>query len=134
RVTVGDLVCQAAILELSVRDSIAQHVHKKIFDKVVAGVADEAKKIKLGPGLDPSTQMGPLVSNEQFKRVTGFINSGVQDGAEVVTGGKKGSEDGGYFVQPTVITKTKPDMKVVREEIFGPVVCASPITDHCFRA
>jgi phenylacetaldehyde dehydrogenase len=104
-------------------------VHKKLFDKVVAGVADEAKKIKLGPGLDPSTQMGPLVSDEQFKRVTGFINSGIQEGAEIVTGGKKGTDDGGYFVQPTLITKTKPDMKVVREEIFGPVVCASPITD-----
>jgi phenylacetaldehyde dehydrogenase len=74
-------------------------VHKKIFDKVVAGVADEAKKIKLGPGLDPSTQMGPLVSDEQFKRVTGYINSGIQEGAEIVTGGKRGSEDGGYFVQ-----------------------------------
>src|SRR5215472_15714138 len=84
-------------------------VHKKILDKVVAGVADEAKKIKLGPGLDPGTQMGPLVSDEQFKRVTGFINSGVQEGAEVVTGGKKGSEDGGYFVQPTVLTGTTPD-------------------------
>src|SRR5262249_28474913 len=62
------------------------------------------------------------------------INSGVQEGAEVVTGGKKGSEDGGYFVQPTVITKTKPDMKVVREEIFGPVVCAQPITDEDLEA
>src|SRR6201987_5598744 len=71
-------------------------VHKKIFDKVVAGIADEAKKIKLGPGLDPSTQMGPLVSDEQFKRVTGYINSGIQEGAEIVTGGKKGSEDGGF--------------------------------------
>ena len=53
-------------------------VHEKIFDKVVAGVADEAKNIKLGPGLDPNTQMGPLVSDEQFKRVTGYINSGIR--------------------------------------------------------
>src|ERR1700728_4092988 len=104
-------------------------VHEKIFDKVVAGVAEQAKNIKLGPGLDPNTQMGPLVSDEQFKRVTGYINSGIKEGAEIVTGGKKGSDNGGYFVQPTLITKTKPDMKVVREEIFGPVVCASPITD-----
>ena len=113
---------------------LAVMVHKKIFDKVVAGVADEAKKIKLGPGLDPSTQMGPLVSDEQFKRVTGYINSGIQEGAEIVTGGKKGSDDGGYFVQPTLMTKIKPDMKVVREEIFGPVVCASPITDADLEA
>ena len=109
-------------------------IHQKIFDKVVAGVADEAKKIKLGPGLDPNTQMGPLVSDEQFKRVTGYIRSGIEEGAEIVTGGKKGSDNGGYFVEPTLITKTKPDMKVVREEIFGPVVCAAPITDADLEA
>src|ERR1700691_4211476 len=109
-------------------------VHKKIFDKVVAGVADEAKKIKVGPGLDPATQMGPLVSDEQFKRVTGYIKSGIDEGAEIVTGGKKGSDNGGYFVQPTVITNTKPEMKVVSEEIFGPVVCASPINDADLEA
>jgi phenylacetaldehyde dehydrogenase len=73
--------------------------------------------------------MGPLVSDEQFKRVTGYISSGIEEGAEVVAGGKKGFDNGGYFVQPTVLINTKPDMKVVREEIFGPVVCAQPITD-----
>jgi phenylacetaldehyde dehydrogenase len=104
-------------------------IHEKVFEKVVAGIADEARKIKLGPGLDPSTQMGPLVSDEQFQRVTGYIKSGLDEGAEVVVGGKKGSDNGGYFVEPTVITKTNPGMKVVREEIFGPVVCAAPITD-----
>ena len=109
-------------------------VHQKIFDKVVAGVADQAKSIKLGPGLDPITQMGPLVSDEQFRRVTGYIRSGVDEGAEVVVGGKKGSDNGGYFVQPTVLTKTNPTMKVVREEIFGPVVCAQPITDEDLEA
>jgi phenylacetaldehyde dehydrogenase len=105
-------------------------VHKKVFDKVVAGVADQAKSIKLGPGLDPDTQMGPLVSDEQFKRVTDYIQSGIDQGVEIVTGGKKASDNGGYFVQPTVITKVKTGMKVVDEEIFGPVVCASPITDE----
>jgi phenylacetaldehyde dehydrogenase len=109
-------------------------IDKKVFDKVVAGVADEAKRIKLGPGLDPVTQMGPLVSDEQFQRVTGYISSGIEEGAEVVVGGKKGSDNGGYFVQPTVLTKTNPNMKVVREEIFGPVVCAQPITDEDLEA
>jgi phenylacetaldehyde dehydrogenase len=109
-------------------------VHKKVFDKVVAGIADEAKGIKLGPGLDPVTQMGPLVSDEQFQRVTGYIRSGIEEGAEVVVGGKKGSDNGGYFVQPTVMTNTNPTMKVVREEIFGPVVCAQPITDEDLEA
>jgi phenylacetaldehyde dehydrogenase len=109
-------------------------IHKKIFDKIVAGVADQAEHIKLGPGLDPLTQMGPLVSDEQFRRVTGYIRSGVEEGAEVVVGGKEGSDNGGYFVQPTVLTKTNPTMKVVREEIFGPVVCAQPITDEDLEA
>jgi phenylacetaldehyde dehydrogenase len=104
-------------------------IHKKVFDKVVAGVADLAKGIKLGPGLNPETQMGPLVSEEQFRRVTGYIASGIEEGAEVVAGGSKGRCNGGYFVEPTVLTNTRPDMKVVREEIFGPVVCAQPITD-----
>src|SRR5215475_2914643 len=74
--------------------------------------------------------MGPLVSDEQFRRVTGYIKSGVDEGAEVVVGGKKGSDNGGYFVQPTVLARTRPGMKVVDEEIFGPVVCAAPITDE----
>ncbi len=105
------------------------YAHKKVFDQVVEGVAAEAKKIKVGPGLDPKTDVGPLVSEEQFQRVTGFLKSGVEEGAKVVTGGKLAGGDGGYFVEPTVLTDTKPTMKVVREEIFGPVVCASPFDD-----
>jgi len=105
------------------------YAHKKVFDKVVEGVAAEAKKIKVGAGLDPKTDMGPLVSEEQFQRVTGYLKSGVEEGAKVVTGGKKAGSDGGYFVEPTVLTDTKPTMKVVREEIFGPVVCAAPFDD-----
>ncbi|MGE0117295.1 MAG: aldehyde dehydrogenase family protein [Dongiaceae bacterium] len=105
------------------------YAHKKVFDKVVEGVAAEAKKIKVGPGLDPKTDMGPLVSEEQFQRVTGYLKAGVEEGAKVVTGGKKAGTDGGYFVEPTVLTDTKPTMKVVREEIFGPVVCAAPFDD-----
>ena len=105
------------------------YAHKNVFDQVVEGVSAEAKKIKVGPGLDPSTNMGPLVSEEQFQRVTGYIESGIKEGAKVVTGGKKAGSDGGYFVEPTVLTNTKPSMKVVREEIFGPVVCAEPFDD-----
>jgi phenylacetaldehyde dehydrogenase len=93
------------------------------FDEVVDGVAEIAKSIKLGSGLDPATQMGPLVSDEQFRRVTGFLESGKADGATALTGGGRFG-DRGYFVEPTVLTNTRPDMKVVREEIFGPVVVA----------
>src|SRR6266508_931789 len=100
-------------------------VEKSRFDEVVNGVADYAKNIKVGTGLDEDTQMGPLVSDEQLRRVMGYLDSGRADGAEVVTGGGR-IGDRGYFVEPTVITKTRPDMKIVREEIFGPVVVVEP--------
>jgi phenylacetaldehyde dehydrogenase len=98
------------------------------YDEVVDGVAEIAKSIKLGSGLDPTTQMGPLVSDEQFRRVTGFLESGKADGATALTGGGRHG-DRGYFIEPTVLTNTRPDMKVVREEIFGPVVVAAPFSD-----
>jgi phenylacetaldehyde dehydrogenase len=103
--------------------------HRKVFDQVVDGICGVAQSIKLGPGLDPSTQMGPLVSEEQFARVTGYIDSGKKDGAKIATGGTKAGDGGGYFVKPTVITNTKPGMKVVREEIFGPVLVAEAFDD-----
>ena len=104
------------------------YAHEDIFDKVLQGVSDIASKIHVGSGLDPATQMGPLVSEEQFSRVTGFIKSGIDEGAQVAVGGRQHGKRG-YFVEPTVLTHTKPEMKVVREEIFGPVVCAEPFSD-----
>jgi hypothetical protein len=89
---------------------------------------DEAAKLKIGPGLDPTTRIGPLISEEQFQRVTGYLASGEEEGAEAITGGKRHGNEG-YFIQPTVLTRTKPSMKVVREEIFGPVVCAMLFND-----
>jgi len=100
-------------------------VQKQVFDDVVAGVADIGQSIKLAPGTDPDAQMGPLISDEQFEKVLSYLDSGRADGAEAVIGGGR-QGDRGYFVQPTILTNTKPDMKVVREEIFGPVVCAIP--------
>jgi len=103
--------------------------HKKVFDQVVDGICNVAKSIKVGEGLDPETQMGPLVSQEQFTRVTGYIESGKQEGAKVATGGTKGGSNGGYFVTPTVLINTKPNMQVVREEIFGPVLVVESFDD-----
>ena len=103
-------------------------VQQSRFDEVVDGVSEIAKSLKMGSGMDPSTQMGPLVSAEQLSRVTGFLESGRADGATAVTGGGRYG-DKGYFVEPTVLTNTTPDMKVVREEIFGPVVVAAPFSD-----
>ena len=97
--------------------------HRKIFDKVVEGISGAAGSIRLGPGLDPQTQMGPLVSREQQERVLGYINAGKSEGASVAVGGEAPSHPG-YYVKPTVLVNVKPDMKVVREEIFGPVLVA----------
>ena len=103
-------------------------VQQHRFEEVVEGVAEIAKSIKIGPGIEPETQMGPLVSDEQFRRVTGYLESGKADGATALTGGGRYGERG-YFVEPTVLTNTRPDMKVVREEIFGPVLVAEPFSD-----
>jgi phenylacetaldehyde dehydrogenase len=104
------------------------YVQRDSFDKVIDGVAEIAKSIKMGPGMEPGTQMGPLVSDEQFRLVTGFLESGKADGATALAGGGRFG-DRGYFVEPTVLTNTNPDMKVVREEIFGPVLVAAPFSD-----
>jgi phenylacetaldehyde dehydrogenase len=104
------------------------YVHKSAFDKVVGAVADRANAIKVGPGLDESNDMGPLVSEEQLNRVMGFFDSGKQEGAKAVAGGER-LGDKGYFVKPTVYTGTNRDMRLIREEIFGPVIAAEPFDD-----
>ena len=103
-------------------------VQRGRFDEVVDGVAQIAKSIKMGPGMEPGTQMGPLVSEEQLRLVTGYLRSGEDEGATALAGGGRFG-DCGYFVEPTVLTNTRPEMKVVREEIFGPVLVASPFSD-----
>jgi phenylacetaldehyde dehydrogenase len=104
------------------------YVQRGRFDEVVDGVAEIAKSIKMGSGMESGTQMGPLVSDEQLRRVTGFLDSGKAEGATALAGGGRYG-DRGYFVEPTVLTNTRPDMQVVREEIFGPVLVAAPFTD-----
>jgi phenylacetaldehyde dehydrogenase len=99
------------------------YVHSSIFDRVVDGLSAAAGEIRLGPGLDQATQMGPLVSKEQQERVLGYIESGRKQGAAVVAGGEAPSHPG-YYVQPTVLVNVRPEMRVVREEIFGPVLVA----------
>ncbi len=104
------------------------YVEREVFDQVTEGVAEIARSLKLGHGLEPGTQMGPLVSEEQKRRVCSYIESGLSEGATALAGG--GAVDGaGYFVQPTVLTAATQDMKVVREEIFGPVLVAQPFDD-----
>ena len=100
-------------------------VEQPIYDEVVAGVAEAARAIKLGPGSDPQTFMGPLISQKQLDRVCGLMQSGEVEGAETVTGGRRHG-DTGYFVEPTVLAGTNPRMRVEAEEIFGPVVTVRP--------
>jgi acyl-CoA reductase-like NAD-dependent aldehyde dehydrogenase len=100
-------------------------VHRDQFDEVIAGLAERAGKSRLGPGLDPRTQLGPVVSAEQHERVLSYIESGRAGGAELVTGGSAPS-GAGYFVEPTLFTLTDDDATIAREEIFGPVLVAMP--------
>jgi phenylacetaldehyde dehydrogenase len=104
------------------------YVQKKLFDRVVNDLANIAGKMKLGAGLDPASELGPLVSEQQMQRVCGYIKSGVEQGATVVTGGGRAG-DKGYFVKPTVLVGARQDTRVVQEEIFGPVVVALPYDD-----
>jgi phenylacetaldehyde dehydrogenase len=102
--------------------------HRSIFDRVVEGVAAAAAFWKPRPSLDPQGHMGPLVSKEQFDRVMGYIDAGRRDGASVAIGGDAPAANG-YYVNPTVLVNVKPNMSVVREEIFGPVVVAQRFED-----
>jgi phenylacetaldehyde dehydrogenase len=103
------------------------YIHKSRFDAVVAEIAAIAKGMKIGSGFNPQTQIGPLVSAKQQKRVRGYIESGLSDGATALAGGTK--PDTGFYVEPTVLVDTTATMKVVREEIFGPVLVAMPFSD-----
>ncbi|WP_077615611.1 aldehyde dehydrogenase family protein [Caenibacillus caldisaponilyticus] len=102
-------------------------VQKKAYDNVVSDLVSYSKKIKQGDGLNPETEMGPLVSKEQQDRVVRYIDRGKAEGAELLTGGS--FSERGYFVEPTVFADVSDDMTIAKEEIFGPVVCAMPFED-----
>jgi acyl-CoA reductase-like NAD-dependent aldehyde dehydrogenase len=100
-------------------------VHRDQYEQVLQGLVEAAGKARLGPGLDPATQLGPLISAEQEERVRGYIDAGKSEGAELVTGGEKRGDDG-WFVEPTLFSATSDDLTIAREEIFGPVLVALP--------
>ncbi len=104
------------------------YIEKQVFDQVVEGVADRARKIRVLPGIHPDSDMGPLVSQEQMDRVCSYFDAGRSEGAQAITGGAKHG-DKGYFVQPTVLVGMPHESRVVQEEIFGPVVTAIPFTE-----
>jgi phenylacetaldehyde dehydrogenase len=102
-------------------------VARKIFDKVMAGILQVAEALVVGPGIDETTQLGPLVSAQHLARVDGYVKSGIEEGAEMVTGGR--SSGTGYFYKPTILARTTANMRVRQEEIFGPVLTAQPFDD-----
>jgi len=108
------------------------YVQRTIYDEFVERVADYAKKLRVGAPLDPDTELGPLVSAEQLDRVCGYLHAGREQGARAASGGMRlteGALANGYFVAPTVFADVRDDMRIAREEIFGPVISALPFDD-----
>lgn len=107
-------------------------VHESQMEQVVPFLVDEARRFRLGDPLDTSTTMGPVVSADQFKSIRDLIQTGIDEGATLVTGGLERPDglDRGYFVQPTVFTGVTPEMTIAREEIFGPVLAVVPYRDE----
>ena len=104
------------------------YVQKKLYDNVMSDLVANTKKIKQGNGLEEGTTMGPLISSTQQSRVKGYIDKGIEEGAEVLTGGDIPFEKG-YFVSPTIFADVNHSMTIAKEEIFGPVVAAMPFDD-----
>lgn len=104
------------------------YAHRAVYDAVVDGLSKAAAALTLGHGLDAGTDLGPLVNRKQADRVAGFIAEGRSEGAEITSGGNQTGEFGTFF-EPTVVTSVRPDMRMMREEIFGPVVAVTPFDD-----
>jgi alpha-ketoglutaric semialdehyde dehydrogenase len=103
-----------------------------IADEFVERIVERAKKFKLGDGSDPSSEIGPSVDEKQFNTVLKYIDVGREDGAELLTGGRRAKGENlsnGYFVEPTVFDRVTPDMRIAREEIFGPVLSVLRVKD-----
>lgn len=108
-------------------------VHRDVYQQVVEGIARMAGSFRLGPGLSPDSDLGPLISAEQRERVMGYVESGRKSGAELLCGGDAPAGKG-FFFRPTLFGNTNMDMKIAREEIFGPVLCAQAFDDSDLQA
>jgi acyl-CoA reductase-like NAD-dependent aldehyde dehydrogenase len=105
-------------------------VQEGMYDQFTDSLSQMAQTLTLGDPFDPNTRMGPLVSKEQHERVLGYLKVGRDEGAQAKVGGDKGPQERGYFVKPTVFTGVKNNMRIAREEIFGPVAAAIPFKDE----
>jgi phenylacetaldehyde dehydrogenase len=104
------------------------YVQRRAYDAVIDGVSTMAAKMRMGPGLDPKTQLGPLVSEKQLRRVSDYVKAGIGEGGTVVAGGQRHGERG-WFYQPTILTGVPQSASTVQDEIFGPVLVAAPFDD-----
>lgn len=100
-------------------------VEDAVFDEFTAGVAEYTAGLRIGPGLDPANDIGPLVSREQLAKVTGYLDAGIGQGARALVGGGRHG-DTGFYVQPTLLVDVEREFSVYQEEIFGPVAVAVP--------
>ncbi|MEI4830326.1 aldehyde dehydrogenase family protein [Bacillus sp. FJAT-53711] len=108
-------------------------VEESVYDRFVSSFVERAKQINVGPGDNPESEMGPLVSQEHMEKVLRYIEIGKDEGAEIACGGKRittGGKGDGFFIEPTVFVNVKPDMRIVQEEIFGPVVVIQKFKDE----
>jgi betaine-aldehyde dehydrogenase len=103
-------------------------VHQDVKDKVLVRLAQVAKGIKIGSGLDKSNKLGPVVSEGQYKKIVNYIKGAIDQGAKVVTGGVPNEKEG-FFIEPTVFADVTPQMTIWREEIFGPVLSVISFTN-----
>jgi phenylacetaldehyde dehydrogenase len=104
------------------------YVQRKAYDAVLDGISAIAGKMRIGPGLEKGTQLGPLVSERQLTRVSGYVRTGLDEGATLMAGGQRHGTRG-WFHQPTILTGVAPSARVAQEEIFGPVLVATPFDD-----
>ena len=105
-------------------------VQERIYDEFAERISAKANEINLGQPLNPATTMGPLVSSEQHERVLGYLKLASDEGATAKAGGERGPQAKGYFVKPTIYTDVKNEMRIAREEIFGPVAVLIPFKDE----
>ncbi len=105
------------------------YIQKKVYDKVLTDISHAAQKMKISHGFDESAQLGPLVSKGHLQKVCNYINSGIEEGAELITGGTENPLDKGYFLKPTIFSALDNEKSIISEEIFGPVLVAVPFDD-----
>lgn len=125
----GIFANQGQVCSAGSRLLLEESIHDRFIDRLIA----RAQKIKVGPGTEPGTEMGPLISQSHMEKVLGYIQAGIDEGATLVCGGHRIMTNGlekGYFVEPTIFIDTQPAMKIVQEEIFGPVLVVQKFKDE----